>query len=152
MHLFRVLYCSRATTRMNYETMTELLGVACARNKKDGITGLLSYSDGNFFQCLEGPRTIVSRTLARIYRDPRHADIVVVDARVVASRVFPDWGMRVAEPGKLQAPFLQLFADAFGEESGVHATSNGLLDILRREVSASQVDQRPTTGGKVLTI
>ncbi len=95
MDVFRLVYCSRATAPFDRDALAALLSVARARNQRDGLTGILCYAAPNFLQCLEGPRAAVSRTLGRIYRDPRHEHLNVVDARFVPARGFPDWSMEV---------------------------------------------------------
>ena len=133
MTLFRTMYRSRATSAMAYAELTALLRVACENNERDGITGLLCYSGGHFLQCLEGPRAVVSRTLARIYRDPRHTDIVLVEACAVETRAFPDWGMKLVPPGVGPGDsFVRLFTVALGDDVAALVDPKRLLDFLTR--------------------
>lgn len=103
MNVFRLVYCSRATGPFDLEALAGLLKVAKSRNDRDGLTGMLCYSAPYFFQCLEGPRGAVSRTLGRIYKDPRHTDVTLVDARFVPARAFPNWAMELVGPERLPA-------------------------------------------------
>lgn len=93
MNLFRLLYHSRASGTLSDADVAAIATAAEERNQREGLTGMLCYGDGMFLQCLEGPPEAVSRTLGRIFRDPRHTDLVLIDAREANGRTFPDWGM-----------------------------------------------------------
>ncbi len=45
-------------------------------NNTIGLTGILIYSEGNFFQVLEGEEEIVKRMFERIKKDSRHYNII----------------------------------------------------------------------------
>jgi len=91
--LHQVVYVSTATELMGAEALAAILDVARANNACDGLTGLLVYVDGTFFQALEGPRRAVEALLDRIRADPRHRDFTVLIAQDVAARGFPQWSM-----------------------------------------------------------
>ena len=133
MNLFRLLYTSRATAPQNFAGLLALQEVSQAWNERNEITGLLYYIDGHFSQFLEGPRTTVNRLMGQIYRDTRHTNIVILDARRTPAREFPDWWMKLVVPGRLPVPFLWRFTKALGED--VHGPINGvqLFELLRRE-------------------
>lgn len=119
MTLFRLVYCSRATGPQSLAGLKELLFNAERRNALAGVTGILCYGNGTFCQCLEGPPAAVSDTIARIFRDPRHAGLVLLDGRAVPSRLFPDWGMKLVRYDDLPANLLRCIvadgSDAHGE-------------------------------------
>jgi hypothetical protein len=59
----------------------------------DGITGILLYRRGYFFQVLEGADDRLSPLLEKRNRDPRHTDVrVILDWRI-AARAFGAWSM-----------------------------------------------------------
>ena len=127
MSLFRLLYCSRAKAHQSYRDLTELLSRASARNEGNGITGLLCFGEGYFFQCLEGPQTAVSETIVRINRDERHCDILLIDARVVGERAFPEWSMRLVTPKELSTAFFRRLY-----EESVEGSADRLLELMKR--------------------
>ena len=69
--------------------------VLCARmaNSSMGITGLLIYNKGTFFQIIEGEQKVVEDLYAKICLDPRHTEIVKVAQRPIKCRAFPSWSM-----------------------------------------------------------
>lgn len=76
-------------------TMLEsILRTACVENGRRGITGVLVSRDDIFLQLLEGPRRAVSETFARIMRDPRHAEVVLLGMQDADFRLFGGWQMR----------------------------------------------------------
>jgi len=151
MGLFRLLYVSRATTPQNYATLTDLLRVACERNEQSGLTGLLGYADGQFFQCLEGPRAAVNQTLGRIVRDSRHTDVVLLDGRVVFSRLFPDWGMKLIDPETLSPECLRGYLAELGEGASIWTDADKLLNHLLR-AAATVVGPAATPAAGVIAL
>ncbi|WP_372423427.1 BLUF domain-containing protein [Salinarimonas chemoclinalis] len=113
--LARLVYVSRPRTtgrRGEFLAMCdEILVDARRRNADDAITGVLVAGPGLFAQVLEGDRTAVSGTFARICRDPRHEAIEILDMRVVDERRFAQWSMGFSDidgaPEALVARFRQ---------------------------------------------
>lgn len=98
MPLFRAIYLSRGTRELDPAELQELVRAAGERNARDGITGVLCHSDPYYLQVIEGPSRAVNRLLARLFRDPRHADLTITTAGTVPARLFPDWGMQLLGP------------------------------------------------------
>ncbi|WP_439548687.1 BLUF domain-containing protein [Falsiroseomonas sp.] len=63
-----------------------------------GVTGRLSLRGHCIGQVLEGPPRAVRNAFARLKRDWRHRDVVVLEDRAVAAREFTDWGVRPPSP------------------------------------------------------
>lgn len=92
--LIQLVYTSSAKIR--YLPRAELEGILVssrATNARNDITGLLMYRDGSFAQFLEGPRSAVLDTFARIRADRRHRGVIVVLNRPVEKRDFEQWRM-----------------------------------------------------------
>ena len=99
--LYRLIYLSSAKVAFPPDKIEDLLTKARTRNEADGISGLLVYHDGNFFQVLEGPETAVKATFERISRDTEHDGMLMLHSEIVLDRVFPDWTMGYARPEEL---------------------------------------------------
>lgn len=91
--LVSVVYVSTAVRPFGRRELLSLLRDARARNAAAGITGMLLYRSGNFIQALEGPPAAVDALLGRIARDGRHAGMILVLRRTVATREFAGWSM-----------------------------------------------------------
>jgi len=94
--LNNLVYCSRATANVNSEAVDKIIATARRYNPPQGITGLLVFGNGIFFQWIEGPREHVTRLMDRIKIDPRHETVVQLStSEEVRERVFPDWDMEL---------------------------------------------------------
>ncbi|KQX90315.1 BLUF domain-containing protein [Variovorax sp. Root473] len=95
--LHEFLYCSLLTQDLPPATVGAIVTQARARNAVDGISGLLVF-DGQFFcQHFEGPHGAAQGLMARLRRDPRHADLVVVHDGPLAARRYTGFAMGLAE-------------------------------------------------------
>ncbi len=136
--LFRLVYCSRNTIPAQggdaAAEVASILAASRANNARDGVTGALLYSAGCFAQVLEGSLSAVQRTFERIQRDPRHGDVIVLEARRAEARIFGMWDMALAEtadPAKAKAILGQALAEPNGDAG---TTVVALLDgLVRRE-------------------
>jgi len=89
-------YRSRAATSPSDNALGHLLRQAQERNQLEGLTGLLIYDQGHFFQWLEGPEPALIRVWNSIRRDARHRDIEILREQTLPARFFGDWDMRLA--------------------------------------------------------
>jgi hypothetical protein len=89
-------YRSRAVTEPSNVDLDRILANAQKRNRAEGVTGILLYERGHFFQWLEGPPASLSRVWDSILRDRRHADIQVLRENALARRFFKAWHMGFA--------------------------------------------------------
>jgi hypothetical protein len=88
-----VLYSSSAREPMDDAGLGDLLRQSRESNSRAGITGMLMYRAGRFFQVLEGPEGEVRPLLERIARDPRHERMRVLLEEPVERRRFTEWTM-----------------------------------------------------------
>jgi len=89
-------YRSRAVHPQSQPDLDQLLSESRERNRLEGITGLLIYDDGQFFQWLEGPHAALRRVWDSIRRDPRHCDIEILREQIMPKRFFGSWDLRLA--------------------------------------------------------
>ena len=74
-----------------------MLTEARARNLARGVSGILLYVEGSFFQVLEGEAAVVDPLFARIACDPRHSRVTMIMREPIARRAFDGWSMGFAE-------------------------------------------------------
>ncbi|MCC9645005.1 BLUF domain-containing protein [Rhodopirellula sp. JC740] len=65
-----------------------------SNNKRDGLTGILVFGEGEFMQILEGTRNAISSAFSRISSDPMHSNIMLIHFSECSERLFGDWAMR----------------------------------------------------------
>lgn len=72
--------CYVSNTRLSFDQaeMLELLEFWKVTNESMGIKGILLYSDGNFFQILEGEKDTVLAVFQKIEQDPRHHGLIQI--------------------------------------------------------------------------
>ena len=91
--LIQCIYASAASSNFSAKDLADLLEKAQQNNAKLGLTGMLLYAEGSFFQVLEGPADVVAAQYAKIERDPRHSQVTVVIQEPISRRYFDAWTM-----------------------------------------------------------
>jgi hypothetical protein len=91
--LVRLIYASRACAPVSQESLESILQTARRHNPRNGITGVLCYSDEIFVQALEGGRDQINQLYARLLQDGRHRDLVLLCYEEIAVRRYAAWTM-----------------------------------------------------------
>lgn len=107
--MYQVVYISTAKREYSKHELAEILAVSRRNNTRDGITGVLCYHGGTFFQMLEGDEERVRAVMERVDRDPRHFGVTVLLEQHVARRAMPDWSMAFREISDDEAGALEGF-------------------------------------------
>jgi hypothetical protein len=116
--LYNVVYCSRATAGVGDEDVNRIIATSRRWNPENGITGLLVFGSGIFFQWLEGPRDNVTRLMARLKTDPRHENVVPLsEVEEVRERLFPDWDMELVTTTDIRDVLLDAMSEARDEKN-----------------------------------
>jgi hypothetical protein len=96
-----------------------------------GITGLLVFGSGVFFQWIEGPKAEVLGLMKLIEADPRHETVVVLStSEEVRERVFPTWDMELVGTQDIQ----EVLKDAL--ETAEDKKSVDALELLLAQCQA----------------
>jgi len=102
--LYNLVYCSRARPGVTDADVDRIIATARRWNPARGITGLLVFGSGIFFQWLEGPRDNVLELMARLRVDPRHEDVVALsEVEEVRERLFPQWDMELVNSDDIRS-------------------------------------------------
>lgn len=91
--LCHLIYASTATVPFDGPALVSLLDKARQNNEGLAVTGMLLYTDGNFFQVLEGDEAVVAHLFEMIGRDKRHDRVVKIILEPIAERAFGNWSM-----------------------------------------------------------
>ena len=92
--LFNFVYCSRAADGVDDVEVGRIVESAQRHNLERGITGVLVFGSGVFFQWIEGPPAEMQNLIASLHSDPRHYDIVTLDrSEENRERIYPHWEM-----------------------------------------------------------
>ncbi len=95
--LSTLTYRSHAVGPMSELELQRLLRSAQTRNRQEGITGLLIYDNGRFFQWLEGPAEGVAKVWESLKHDRRHTAIEIMSNEPTPVRCFADWDMKLCK-------------------------------------------------------
>lgn len=134
MDLYRIIYCSRNTMKARGDALVvdlkRILATSIRNNHAAGITGGLVFDRNYFVQVLEGAPKVVTRVFSRIMNDPRHTDIMLIEAKPVVERTFAAWTM---DYGGHAALFdaLRLSAKADGVIDPARIDADDLVASLR---------------------
>jgi hypothetical protein len=96
MSLIHCIYSSAAVPGFEERDLPGILDVSRWNNQRLGVTGMLLYVQGSFFQVLEGPAASVDPLYESITRDARHTRVTCIIREAIARRTFPDWTMGYA--------------------------------------------------------
>jgi hypothetical protein len=94
MDLVHCIYCSASTgADLAPAELQSLLDECRRKNAVAGITGILLYHNGSFFQVLEGDRNVVEALFEKITKDKRHYRTTKIILEPIAERTFGEWTM-----------------------------------------------------------
>jgi hypothetical protein len=101
--LFNLVYCSQASEGVENADVDTIIATSRRRNPVLGITGVLVFGGGVFFQWIEGPKAEVMGLVKLIEADPRHELFVILSTdEEVRERIFPTWDMELVGPENIQ--------------------------------------------------
>ena len=107
-----IVYRSRALFALTDVDLFYLLAQARERNKATGLTGVMLYDRGHFFQWLEGSNQQLGRVWNAIRVDPRHSDIRVLADQQIPVRLFEGWCMQLAHRDRQHESIVEGFVVA----------------------------------------
>ncbi len=132
--LYNVVYCSRATPGVDATAVQRIIATARRLNPAYGVTGMLVFGSGIFFQWLEGPRDNVTALMSRLRTDPRHDSIVLLsEVEEVRERMFPDWDMELVTGDQIR----EVLQDAL--DSATDAQNAQALGVLMVALDAGRL-------------
>jgi hypothetical protein len=123
--LIQCIYASAASRPFDTEELAELLEVARETNAKLGLTGMLLYAEGSFFQVLEGQAEVVDALYARIGRDQRHDQVTLIIREPIPKRYFDAWTMGFYKVSREELIGMSGVNDFFGRDRDVVSIDAG---------------------------
>ena len=91
----RVRYISRFSTDLSPKDIDQIVETSQRNNPGRKITGMLLASGDLFYQLLEGPRDQIDMLYAKISKDPRHEQVILLESEIGDfERICPDWAMQ----------------------------------------------------------
>lgn len=133
--LIHLIYTSAATIEFTESDLIELLNKARAKNSALGITGMLLFEKGSFFQILEGMPSAIDALYQTIEQDKRHKNVVTIIREPIVLRSFAEWTMGYSEISQNEISEITGLNDFFGQASIFQEVNSGrakkLLNAFR---------------------
>ncbi len=123
--LNHLIYTSTATRVFDDQDLIELLLKARENNQRLGLTGMLLYTQGSFFQVLEGKPAALEELFQSISRDERHTSVTTIIREPIPKRSFGDWTMGYATISPEEVIDLVGLNDFFGSASCFSQLNSG---------------------------
>ncbi|MHA7059872.1 BLUF domain-containing protein [Aquimarina sp. M1] len=83
-----ISYVSTANQSLTNSDINELFEYVKHYNTDQNITGILMYSDGNFFQVIEGEKEQIQQLYKKIQLDSRHYNVIKIFDREILNCSF----------------------------------------------------------------
>lgn len=100
---YSLVYCSQVTAGVGGADVDAIIAASRRRNAVLGITGILVFGSGVFFQWIEGPKAEVLELIKLIESDRRHEMMVTLSTdEEVRERIFPSWDMELVAAENIQ--------------------------------------------------
>jgi len=94
--LIHLIYSSAEAYKFSEDDLIYLLAKARQYNRIIDVTGILLYTEGSFFQILEGEEVVIDALFAKISQDKRHTKTVIIMREPILKRSFGEWTMGYA--------------------------------------------------------
>ena len=140
--LVRLLYASRAVGNIECAAIQDIMQQSHSHNPANGITGILCHSDKLYMQVLEGGRDAINALYAKILRDARHTDVVLLHYEEICERRYGGWTMGQANLAKVNQSILLRFSEL--PEMNPHAMSGkNSLALIDELMATATIVGRP---------
>jgi len=117
----QIIYMSSLVTS-DLEVMRNIVATSIKNNKRNDITGMMLYSDGNIVQAIEGKKEALKATFSRILVDVRHVGIYILLEEKVEHRDFETFSFGFKHIKKSEIEKWDLKGDVFkGGEKEISA-------------------------------
>ncbi len=111
--LIHLIYVSVATDQFAEADLIGLLDIARVNNAAIEVTGMLLYSERNFFQVLEGEQEVVEGLYEKIASDSRHGKVTKIIQEPIEDRAFGKWTMGYTGASREQLRAIDGLSDFF---------------------------------------
>jgi hypothetical protein len=123
--LIHCIYASAATRDYQTKELADLLERARETNDRLGLTGMLLYIEGSFFQILEGAPEVVDALFAKIEQDKRHTRVTKIIREPIPKRSFGAWTMGFYKVSREELAGLVGVNDFFGKAQSFDGLDDG---------------------------
>lgn len=129
---YAICYVSTRTNDVSEDEIKELLQTWKKENSRNEVKGLLLYSEGNFFQVLEGEKDLILNLFAKIKADGRHKDLMQIVGREITQGSYDDYVTDYLDgEKKMRSGIVSEYLHSVkGMEPQARNTIKGILDVF----------------------
>ena len=91
--MYEVFITTIAVKQFSSEEIKDIVQELSARNISHGITGVLIYNNGEFYQILEGEKDTICNLMDSIKEDERHGSVHTIWEGEIPERGYKNWGL-----------------------------------------------------------
>jgi hypothetical protein len=137
--MYELLYSSTAKKDLKEEDISNILETARDFNLKNNLSGCLVFHNNKFIQILEGDEGIVKELFAKIEKDKRHKNVILIEKGLKAERLFENWTMVYYNLDKIDTndPQRKLFIDNFitySEIADISTTASKMFWYISKNI------------------
>jgi Sensors of blue-light using FAD len=152
-NIIRLVYVSTAVDSVDMNEFKRILGTAQQNNERRDLTGMLAFNSKVFLQGLEGSREAVNDLYAKLMRDPRHFNLMLLKYEPIEMRQWSGWSMGFAAPNtENRSLFLKYSAQSVFNPYSMTGDNaeRMLLDLSETTVAMENKEaaNQPKVGGK----
>lgn len=148
MNLHTLAFVSRPNDQQNTQqlprSISGILVHGRSRNKDHGISSVLCFHKGQYFQALEGQQPALQMLLANIRQDPRHSQIQLLLNRPITQRLLDDGALRLLSGNESSTTLQQYLCHHFGLQHPPASPVDNLLEAVFEQHAANQPLQQQT--------
>lgn len=129
---YAICYVSTASENLEKPAVEQLLLYTSNFNNQHDIRGVLLYSEGNFFQILEGNKKLVLDLYGQILKDARHHNIIQVLGKDLKQGAFDGFKAEiVTESTQLDHELVREYMEQVeGLDSQTQQTVKRILEVF----------------------
>jgi len=91
--MYEIFISTKAAKPFTQEEIKQTVEELSIRNSHKGLTGVLIFSKGEFYQILEGEKEILKELFDVVRDDTRHGNVYVIWEGDIEKRGFYNWGL-----------------------------------------------------------
>lgn len=129
---YAICYVSTASPGLTDAEIKKMLETAEKNNSRNDVKGLLLYSEGNFFEIIEGNKDHIIKLFSEIQNDKRHHNIIQIVGKEISSPAFDGFKTDiVTEKNKYNSKTLKSYLEPLeGMDPKTQQVAKGMLEVF----------------------
>ena len=124
--MYELFITTVASRQFSSSDIKEIVKQLSVRNSQYGLTGILIYNNGEFYQILEGEEETIQKMRDEIIHDSLHGSVHVIWEGQIQDRGYTNWGLSPSMMGEFGLETI------YAEKGSNVSTSQRLLETLAK--------------------